>query len=164
MAVGRHRQQVDAALFREAYELGRWIAHRQLGGDFQSTGREIGGELRQVITVVFHLFRFTQLQLVEIARSPSIGDVHEVQLRADLHGELTYVLEDRLVGRRVFDGNENAAVHGYASVWYSSHTLSAAMITATVHASAFIHSGATNSPIFARSEVNMTSGNTAKGS
>ena len=37
------------------------------------------------------------------------------------------------------------------------------MITATVHASAFIHVGATNAPIFARSEVNRTSGNTANG-
>ena len=38
------------------------------------------------------------------------------------------------------------------------------MITATVHASAFTQAGLTNWPIFARSLVNITSGNTANGS
>ena len=117
MAVGRHREQIDAALFSEADQLGRGIAHRQLGGDFQTTcDVRSAASLREVIAVVFHLFRFAQLQLIEIARRPSIGDVHEVQLGADLHRELADVIEDRLVGGGVFDGNENAAVHRYASV------------------------------------------------
>ena len=50
------------------------------------------------------------------------------------------------------------------NVWYSSHTFSAAMITATGHASAFTHSGLDERPILRRSLVNITSGNTANGS
>src|SRR6185503_15981970 len=170
MAVRGHRQQIDAALFSEANQLVGGIAHRELGGDLQPVRGEIGRELRQVIAVVLHLFGFAQLQLIEIARRPSIRHVHQMQFGADLRRELAHVFENRLVGGGMLDSHENAAVHlaslqdVYASVWTSSHALSAAMITATVQASTRIHAGATKGPIFARSEVKRTSGNTAKDS
>ena len=116
MTMGRHRQQIDAAFLRKADELRGRVAHRQLGRDLESMRSEIGGDPREVIAVVLHLLRLAQLQLIEIARRPSVGDVHQEQLRANQQGEPTHVLQNRLVGRGMFDGNENAAIHTYASV------------------------------------------------
>ena len=93
-----------------------------------------------------------------------IGDVDKMQLGADLPGELPHVVQDCLVGGRMLDGDENAAVHRYANVCTSNHALSAAMITATAHDSTRIATGATNGPILALSDVNITSGKTANDS
>jgi hypothetical protein len=41
------------------------------------------------------------------------------------------VVQDCLVGGRMLDGDENAAVHRYANVCTSNHALSAAITNAT---------------------------------
>ena len=159
-----HREQIDAPLLREADQFIRRIAHRELSGHLQPVRRQISSNAREVIAIVLHLLGLAQLELIKVARGPAIRDMHEMQLRADLRRELAHVVQNRLVGGGMLDGNENAAVHRYASVCTSSHELSAAMITATVHASTRTQPGATNGPIFAGSQVNSTSGNTAKDS
>jgi hypothetical protein len=47
------------------------------------------------------------------------------------------------------------------AVWRSSHTFSDAITIATRYASAFSHAAFANCPIFTRSDVKRTSGNTA---
>ena len=161
MAVRGHGQQIDATLVGEANELVGRIAHRKLGGHRQSMRGEVRRNPCEVIAVILHFLRLAELQLIKVARRPPVGDVHEMQLGADLRRELAHVIEDGLVGGGMLDGDENAAVHRYASVCTSSHALSAAMITATVHASTRIDADATKGPIFALSDVNITSGKTA---
>src|SRR5206468_1330659 len=139
-------------------------AHRQLSGNSQAARRQIRRDSREIVAVVLHLLRLSQLQLIEIPRRPSVGHVHEMQLRANQRRELTDVIQNRLVGGGMLDGYENMAVHRQASVCTSSHALSAAMITATVHAVTRIGADTTNGPIFALSDVNSTSGKTANDS
>src|SRR5437588_12277064 len=74
------------------------------------------------------------------------------------------MLENALVGLAVLERHENALIHHAIhplKMRTRSHALKAAIETATMYASAFNQSGLTNSPIFRRSDVNRTSGNTA---
>ena len=121
----------------------------------------------EVGAVVAHLLRFAQVELLDVAGHPPVRHVHEHQRRPQTPGQLTHVREDRLVGRRVLEGNEDPGVHHPAqlrNVWARSQALRAAIRTATTYARVFTHLEFTNSPIFRRSEVNQTSGNTAKDS
>ena len=61
------------------------IAERQLRADGEALRGEIRLEALEVRAVRFHLLRLAQLQLIEVARRPAVGDVHEQQLGA---GEL----------------------------------------------------------------------------
>ncbi len=65
----------------------------------------------QVLAVVAHFLGFTQLEIVEMARGPAVGDMDEQELGARKAGEGAYVLHDRAVGRRVLDSDEDALVH-----------------------------------------------------
>src|SRR5205814_6729656 len=131
------------------------------GGHRQSLRRQVRRDLGQVVAVVLHLLGFAQLQLIEIARGPSVGDVDEMQLGSHLHGELPHVVENRVVRGRMLDRDKNPAIHHQANICTSSQVLSAAMITATVQASTRTHPGATKGPSFALSPVKITSGKTA---
>src|SRR5205814_6909888 len=83
-------------------------------------------------------------------------------------GEPRHVVEDRVVRGAVLDRDEDALVHGYLNqprrVSTSSQPLKPAISRATKYASALTQGAFTNSPIFNRSEVKRTSGNTAKDS
>ena len=65
----------------------------------------------EVRAIDSHLLGFAQLQLIEVARRPAIGHVHEQDLGLRERRELTHVGEDRAIGRRVLDGNEDPAIH-----------------------------------------------------
>src|SRR5688572_769198 len=85
--------------------------------------------------------------------------------RAAQFGQPANVLDDRLVVRGVLHGDEDGLVHQDIqprNVCSSSPPSSPAMTNATSYARILTHSGFANSPIFARSDVNITSANTAK--
>src|SRR3954463_11689958 len=105
----------------------------------------------------------------------------EQQLAAQVPGKLLHVGQDRAIGGGGLDRDEDVAIHGAilsphfadfvncdhnnpAAVWYKSQPFSTAISTPVTQASPRIHAGATNDPIFARSDVNMMRGNTANGS
>ncbi len=117
MAVGRHRKQIDLTLFGEANELRCGIAHRQLARHFETMRRQIRSQSGEIIPIVLHLFGFAQLQLIEVPCCPPVGNVHEVEFSAGDRRQLADVIDNRLVCGRVFDGDEDAAIHAYANVW-----------------------------------------------
>jgi imidazolonepropionase-like amidohydrolase len=111
VAVGRHRDQVDALFLGHLHQLGRRIAHRQTGIDGQPTRFELTAQSIQVVAVDFHFLGFAQLELVEVPRRPTVGHMHEQQRGTGQPGEIGDVSENRLVGGRVLDRDEDAAVH-----------------------------------------------------
>ena len=118
-----------------------------------------------ILAVVPHLLRLAQVELLDVARGPAVCDVNEHDRRSAIPRELPHVIQNPLVVAGVLDGNENAVVHvkpatGGTSV-KSSHAFSAAITNATRYASTLSHVGFANSPIFTRSDVNITSGKTA---
>ncbi|MNC90535.1 hypothetical protein D3C83_66430 [compost metagenome] len=91
--------------------------------------------------------------------------MHEDEARAAVLRKRAHVRKDHRVVRRVFQWHQNARVHQLhqlRAVCTSSQMLRLAMTTATTRASHATHRAFTNWPIFARSDVNFTSGNTAK--
>src|SRR4051812_41406124 len=102
---------------------------------------------------------------MHVAGGPAVGDVNQDDRRFAKRRELAHVFDDRRIVRRVFQRYEDACVHHASHPWNvctRSHALSAAITMATVHASTLTHLALTNGPIFRRSDVNITSGNTAK--
>ncbi len=95
-----------------ANQLGRRIAHRQLAADREALASQRRLERRQVLAVGAHLFRFAQLEIVEVARRQAVGDVHQQQLGPGQPRQLADVQQDRAVGVGVLDGDQNAFVHG----------------------------------------------------
>src|SRR5688572_3768979 len=164
MPVRGHGEQVGLALLDETNQLVGRITHRQLGRHLQA--RQAGSALLEVGAVGLDLLGLAQLQIVEVPRGESVGHVHQQDLGVGERGKLPHVIQDGAVGRGVFDGDEDTAVHGAqpAKIWYSIQTFSAAMITATTQARTRIHTGATNAPILRLLPVKLTSGNTANGS
>ena len=69
-------------------------------------------EGREVSPVLFHLFAFAQIKLLEIARRPAIGDMHQHEPGVCQPGQRTDVLEDRFVGLTIFHRNEDGLIHG----------------------------------------------------
>jgi hypothetical protein len=58
-----------------------------------------------------HFFRLSQFQIVEIAGREPVGDVDEQERRAGQTREIGDVRQDRLVGGRVLDRDQDALVH-----------------------------------------------------
>src|SRR6476620_10600791 len=165
MVVRGHGDQVDVFFVGDLHELGGGITEGEACASFEPLVRALVAEPFEVGAVVLDLLRLAELQLLEVSRGPPVGDVDEKQLRLGQGGQAGDMRKDGAVGVRVFDGDENVAVHRpQKKVCQSSQTLSAAIMKATGHASHTIHRGATSSPIFRRSLVNRTSGNTANGS
>ena len=111
MAVRGHRKQIDGSTVRDLDELRGWIAHRQLCFHRTASRRQLGFHLFEIGAILFHLLRFPQLQLIEIARGPAVGDVDEKKRGARHLGELRDVIDDRPVRARVLDRHQNPAVH-----------------------------------------------------
>src|SRR5689334_1034738 len=119
------------------------------GGDFprRVTGRqhafrpktallEVLADVLEVLAIFAHLLRLAQLELVDVARRPPVGDVNEHDLRLAERRQAADVLHDRRVVARMLERYENALVHGRQAshartTWNSSHVLSAAITNAT---------------------------------
>src|SRR5213076_1334802 len=86
---------------------------------------------------------------------PPVGHVDQHHFGAEQLRETGDVLENCAVGGTVLERHEDALVHQL------TQPFNVAMKTATAYARSFSHLGFTNSPIFRRSEVNITSGKTA---
>src|SRR4029077_21242599 len=106
------------------------------------------------------LLGFPQVQLLQIARHPSVGDVDEHQGGPALVGELLCVIEDGDVGPRVLEGNQDLLEHQFPPLRMStrSQAFSAKIRNPAPYARTLTHGGFTNSPILARSDVKRISG------
>src|SRR5256714_15070325 len=110
-----------------------------------------------VLAIAFHLFRFTQIELVDVARGPAIGDVDQNDGRLGARSrQLANVRKDDLIIGRILDGHEDTLVHHFPNPlknWNTSQRLTPAITNATTYASNLTQSGFVNSPILARSLV-----------
>ena len=79
--------------------------------DLQRGSGQLRRDASEIRAVGLHLLRFAQLELIEIAGRPAVGDVDEQQLGSGQRGQLAHVREDRAIGRRILDGDENRSIH-----------------------------------------------------
>ena len=111
VAVRGHRDQIDALILRHLDQLRRRIAHREPGLHRQAARRQLAAQLLEVVAIRSHLLALAQLQLIEVARGPAVGDVHEQELGAGDLRELGDVVDDGAIGARVLHGDQDATVH-----------------------------------------------------
>ena len=148
--VRRHRDQVAVLALGRRGDLGRRIARGEDRFGLHSRRNESGSDALEVLAVLAHLLRLAQVELLDVARRPAVGDVNEqhggtAQARQPLH-----VLDDVQRRSRVLEADQDALVHQAnhpPTVCTSSHTFSAAITPPTVYASTFSHRGLTNGPI-----------------
>src|SRR5712671_724336 len=166
MSMSRHRDEVAVLALPTRRDLLRRISARQDRLGLESIFFQSVSDRLDVLAVALHLLRLTEVELVDTARRPAVGDVdqHDRRVVIACARQLPDVREDHLVVRRVLDGHEYALVHQLTDPrknWSSSQMLSPAITNATKYASDFNQVGLTNSPIFALSDVKPTSGKTA---
>ena len=121
--------------------------------------------------VGLHLLGLAQLQLVEVARGPAVGDVDEQQLGAGQLRQLARRARGSLRRPGVLERRRECActwqrqpLQARTSDSSSQHVQRDDDRRRRATRAPSARRGLTNSPIFARSLVNMTSGNTAKDS
>ena len=148
MAVRGHGDEIDLLGACRADDLRRRIAAREAPLRVESRRPQASREAFEVLAIVPHLLRLAELQLVVGPGRPAVGDVQQQQLRVRQARERLDVREDRLVCGRVFDGDEDALIHGLRSGSIhrtgrrssdtAASTFSAAITSATGQASARI--------------------------
>ena len=69
------------------------------------------GHALEIRAVALNLLALAQVELIDVARRPAVGDVDQDERRIAEARELAHVVEDRLVVGRVLEGNQNALVH-----------------------------------------------------
>src|ERR1051325_11669873 len=165
MPVSRHRNEIAFLPGGAGRDFPGGVAASQDRFRIVTFAHKSIGDALDVLAVALHLFRLTQIELVDVTRGPAIGDMDQYDGRLVARSrELADVREDDLIVGRILDGHEDTLVHHFPNPlknWNSSQMLSAAMINATTYASTLSQSGLVNSPILARSLVNRTSGKTA---
>ena len=102
VAVAGHGDQIAMFAFGDLEDFRRRIAERQHGFNGKSVAAKLAGDFFQILAVVFHFLGLGQLELVEIARDPAVGDVQQQQLRPGQADQRLDVVENDLVGRRCF--------------------------------------------------------------
>src|ERR1700681_3786296 len=165
MPMGRHGNEVALLAHRAVGNLLGRIAARENCLRAIAILLERLGHTLDVLPVALHFFRLTEIELVDVAGRPPVGDVDQHYRRVVARArQLPDVIDDHFVVRRVVDGNEYALIHQLTGPWKicsSSQMLSAAMVTATAYASTLSQAGFASSPILSLSDVNATRGNTA---
>jgi hypothetical protein len=172
MSVRGHRDQITISLGRDSQDFRRRIAQRQMSRNLQSAGTKLRGSRFEILPVLLHLLGFRELELLIVARHPTIRDMDEQQMRMEVPRQIGDVRQETFIRAAVLQGNENFSVHRrYCAICAKSFvmpkksskyfTFSVTMMAAVSHASTFTHSGFANSPIFLWSLVNITSGTTA---
>ncbi len=111
MAVGAHGDQVGAGFFREPHDGVRRFADQEHGLGRYAGLDETGPHTLEILAVFPHLPGFRKVQLVQVARDPTVGHVDEHQLALHQPSERLDVGEDRLVGAAVLERDQNFAVH-----------------------------------------------------
>ena len=81
MAVTGHRDQIAIFALGYLYDFRRRIAECQHGFNGKSIAAKLVGDFFQILAVIFHFLGLGELELVEIARDPAVGDVQQQQFR-----------------------------------------------------------------------------------
>src|SRR5665213_1000932 len=112
MPVCRHRDEVALLTLRGRGDLVYRIAARQNRIGLQAIALESCRHALEIRAVPLNFLALTQVELMDVARSPAVSDVDEDDRRVAEARELAHVIENRLVERRVLEGNEYPLVHG----------------------------------------------------
>ena len=102
VAVAGHGDEVAVLAFGGLEDFRGRVAQRELRGDGQAFGAELGGCLFEVGAVGLHLLGLGKFEAVEIARDPAVGHVHEQQFRAQPLGQFGHVRQQAVRQRGCF--------------------------------------------------------------
>ena len=105
VAVGSHRDQVAAPGRRRPEDLGRRVAERELRRDRQAGAPQPLRHAGQVGAVRLHLVRLGQLELVEIAGRPPVGDMDQQELGAQAVRQGRDVRHEGVIGASILQGD-----------------------------------------------------------
>src|SRR6202165_1993078 len=112
MAVSRHSDQIAVLTLRARRNLLGGITTSENCFGAVSVSLERLGDAFDVLAVAPHFFRLAKVELVDVARRPSVGDVYQhergVVARAR---QLPDVIQNHIIVGRVLDGNEYALIH-----------------------------------------------------
>jgi hypothetical protein len=111
VAVRRHRNQINFFLARELNDLIGRLTKCENGIAGETLCGKFTAPFFEVKAVLFHFITLCELELIEIARHPSIGHVNEEQLRAGHSRQRLDVGKDGLIGWAVFERDEDMVVH-----------------------------------------------------
>src|SRR5687767_13528605 len=105
VAVRGHCDEIAILALRRRRDLRRRIAAREQGLRREAVRRQPLGQPFDVIAVGSHLLRLAKVQMPDVARRPSVGDVNEHDRRPAIARQLLHVIENALVVTGVLDRN-----------------------------------------------------------
>jgi hypothetical protein len=116
VTVPGHRDQIAIFTFGHLEDFRRRVAEREHGFNRKSFVAKLAGDFFQILAVAFHFLGFGQLELVEIACDPAVGDVQQQQFCPGQFHQRTDVVKNGPVRRAVFQRDEDALIHVWLRV------------------------------------------------
>lgn len=111
VTVHRHGDQVALFTIGRRGDLGRRVATGEKRIGFESLGTERRAAMLDVLAIDAHLLRLAELKRVLMPRRPSVGYVNQEQRRLAERRELSHMLEDHTIVRRMLERDEDTAIH-----------------------------------------------------
>src|SRR5215472_12034322 len=109
MPVGAHGDQVTSFFLHPFDDLGGRVAIGKFGMRRDSRGFKLGSHFVE-ISQVFRYLRTHGVGAIRPCR-PSIGNVQQHQAAVHAGSQLFYVLDDRAIGRRSIERDQNGVIH-----------------------------------------------------
>src|SRR5260370_27146159 len=111
VTVRGHCDKIDIFLARELDDFVRRFAEREHRVAGKTFAGQFAAAFFQVSAIVLHLFAFGELELVKIARHPSVGNVDEEQPRAGHARKRLDMGQNRLIGGTFFLRGGGMPIH-----------------------------------------------------
>ena len=111
VAVRGHGDKIDMFLTREFDDFVGRLTEREHGIAGKAFAAQLALAFFQIGAVLFHFLALGKLELIEISRDPTIGDVDEQQSSASHARKRFDVAENRFVSIAVFERDENVSIH-----------------------------------------------------
>ena len=111
MPVSSHGYEIAFFLLGCFKDFGRRIAQGKLSRYLQAYFAQPIGSALKICAILFHLFRFGQLELVKVASDPAISDMDEQEMGMHQAGHLLDVGQEAGIGAAVFEGDQDFPIH-----------------------------------------------------
>ena len=107
-----HGDQIHGVRLHKSDDLVRGLPHGQHAFHGEPLGPQLGGAAFQVGAVFLDLLALREMELFEVPGRPAVGDMEENQVRSGRPRQRLDVIEDGLVGRAVFDRDQDGSIYG----------------------------------------------------
>ena len=111
VAMRRHGDQIDVSFVGDANQLVGRIAFGQQHVDASVPPLSVPSDALEIGAVGLHFLRLAQVQPIEVAGRPAVGDVHEQQFGAREARQVFRVRQDGRVCCGMLERDKNAAIH-----------------------------------------------------